>query len=114
MADVKPLSQLELLVLSAIQRLGNHAFGTKIHRDIEERTRRRVSMKAVYGALTRLEARELIRLRHGTAHSRTLGRSRRLAELTARGWRTLLAARDEVDRIHGLVRRVIANANPAD
>jgi PadR family transcriptional regulator, regulatory protein PadR len=113
-ADGKPLSQLELLVLSAIQRLGNHAFGVRIHRDIEERTRRRISMKSVYGALARLEARDLIRLRHGTAHSRTLGRSRRLAELTARGWRTLLAARDEGDRILGLVRKVISNANPAN
>jgi DNA-binding PadR family transcriptional regulator len=113
-SDGQRLSRLELLVLSATQQLGNQAFGTRIHRDIEDRTGRRVSLGSVYGCLTRLEAKRLIRLRHGASNSRTTGRSRRLAELTAVGWRMLLDARADLDRILGLVRTVISNANPAN
>ena len=112
--DGQRLSRLELLVLSAAQRLGARAFGTRIHRDIEERIGRKVSLGSVYGALGRLEARGLIRFRQGGAHSRTAGRSRRLAELTATGWHALLEAREELARILGLVRNVISSANPAN
>lgn len=113
MSDGQRLSRLELLVLSATQQLGNQAFGTRIHRDIEKRTGRRISLGSVYGCLARLEAKRLIRLRHGAPTSRTSGRSRRLAELTALGWRMLLDAREELDRTLGLVRTIISNANPA-
>ena len=112
MGDGQSLSRLELLVLSATQRLGPQAFGTKIQRDIEERTRRRISLGSVYGSLTRLEVKGLIRLREGTTHARTAGRPRRMAELTAKGWRSLHDAREDLARILGLVREMIPTANP--
>jgi PadR family transcriptional regulator, regulatory protein PadR len=112
--DRQRLSRLELLVLSATQRLGPGAFGTRIHRDVEQRIGRKVSLGSVYGALGRLEAKGLIRFRQGGPLSRTAGRSRRLAELTAVGWQALLQAREELARILGLVRNVISSANPAN
>jgi DNA-binding PadR family transcriptional regulator len=101
-------------VLSGTQRLGPQAFGAKIHRDIEERTRRRVSINSIYGTLARLESRGLLRVREVATQSGAPGRPRRLVELTAAGWRALRSARLDLARMLGLVREVISNANPAN
>jgi len=107
------LSRLELLVLSAAERLGPQAFGPDIHRDVEERTRRRIATNTIYGALARLESRGLARARLIPRPPGARGRPRRLTELTAAGHRAVRSAQQELARILGLVREVISSANPA-
>jgi DNA-binding PadR family transcriptional regulator len=49
------MGEFETLVLLAVLRLGNRAYGMEIREEIERRTRRAVSYGAVYTALDRLE-----------------------------------------------------------
>src|SRR5919204_6233762 len=53
--DAPQLGDFELLVLLALFRLGNGAFGAAIHREIESRTGRRLLPSVVYVTLQRLE-----------------------------------------------------------
>ena len=50
------LGEFEHLVLLAVVRLRNDAYGVPIRRTIEERAERSVSFGAVYSTLRRLEA----------------------------------------------------------
>jgi PadR family transcriptional regulator PadR len=52
-----PLSDLEVLALAALMRLGSEAYGVSIKEDIGERTGRDVSIGSLYKALSRLESR---------------------------------------------------------
>ena len=54
------LGELELLVLLALLRLGNGAYGAEIRREIAERTTRDVPVSSIYVTLDRLEKKKLI------------------------------------------------------
>jgi DNA-binding PadR family transcriptional regulator len=54
------LGEFEQVLLFALLRLGDDAYGVTIRRDIEERTGRTVSSGAVYTAMERLEAQEVL------------------------------------------------------
>lgn len=54
------LGEIEELVLLAILRLGDDAYGVPIIREIEERADREVAPAAVYVALRRLRRKELV------------------------------------------------------
>lgn len=54
------LGELEQLVLLALIRLGNGAYGAAIRREIRERTGRDVSVSSVYVTLERLEAKKMV------------------------------------------------------
>ena len=56
----QPISDLEVLALAALLRLGEDAYGVSIKDDIAERTGRDVSIGSLYKALQRLEDRKLI------------------------------------------------------
>jgi DNA-binding PadR family transcriptional regulator len=49
------LGEFEQLLLLAVLRLGDEAFGARIGDELEERARRRVSRGALYSSLDRLE-----------------------------------------------------------
>ena len=51
-----PLSDLEVLALAAVLRLGPEAYGVSIRDEIADRTGREVSVGSLYKALARLEA----------------------------------------------------------
>jgi len=53
------LNETEQLVLLALARLGDDAYGVTVRREIEERSGTPVSIAAVYAALARLEGRGL-------------------------------------------------------
>ena len=57
----EPLTEFEQLVLLALVRLGNEAYGVKVREEIEQRTGRSVSVAATYAALDRLERRGQVR-----------------------------------------------------
>ena len=79
------LGSLEQLLLLALLRLGDGAYGVPIRDEIEERTGRLVSPGAIYTALDRLETRGLVRSRLGDPTPERGGKRKRHYRLTARG-----------------------------
>ena len=54
------LGEFEQLVLLALVRLGNGAYGAGIRREIQDRTRREVPIGSVYMTLARLEHKKMV------------------------------------------------------
>ena len=86
------LGEFEQLVLIAIVRLEDDAYGARIRRDIEERTARRLSISAVYTTLDRLEAKGCVRSRIGEPTVERGGRRRKHFTLQPLGARALKTA----------------------
>jgi DNA-binding PadR family transcriptional regulator len=63
MADTQPIGELEQLILLAILRLGEDAYGLSIARALEAQAGRRLSRGALYTSLDRLEAKGFLRWR---------------------------------------------------
>lgn len=59
------LGEFEYLMLTAAARLGEDAYGVAIRQEIEDATRRRCSIGALYTTLDRLEAKGFIKTRMG-------------------------------------------------
>lgn len=86
------LGEFEQLVLIAIVRLDDEAYGATIRRDIEERTERRLSISAVYTTLDRLEQKGLVRSWIGAPTPQRGGRRRKHFVLQPAGARALRSA----------------------
>jgi DNA-binding PadR family transcriptional regulator len=79
------LGEFEHMVLLAVLRLGDQAYGVTVRREIEARTRREVSIGAIYATLDRLEAKTLVQSRLGDPTPERGGRSKRFFRVTAQG-----------------------------
>ncbi|MEL7538751.1 MAG: helix-turn-helix transcriptional regulator [Pseudomonadota bacterium] len=79
------LGEFEILVLSAIVRLDDNAYGVTIRREIESTTGRSVAVGALYATLARLAEKGLVSSRTGGATDARGGRSKRFYRLTAAG-----------------------------
>jgi PadR family transcriptional regulator PadR len=86
------LGEFEQLVLIAIVRLGEDAYGATIRREIEERTARRLSIGAVYTTLDRLERKGCVRSWIGDPTPQRGGRRRKHFALQPVGARALRGA----------------------
>lgn len=84
------LGEFEQIVLLAVARLGDGAYGMAIRREIEARTGRNVAIGAVYATLDRLESKTIVR----SIEDQTGGRARRFFALTASGVEALERSRD--------------------
>lgn len=89
----------ELMVLLAVMRAGQDAYGVVISQRIEQSTNRRVLVASVYAALERLETKGLIRHRLGEATPTRGGRAKKYFSVTAKGLR---AAREMQRQLVGL------------
>lgn len=83
------IGDFEQVLLFALLRLGDRAYGVSIRREIEARTGRQVAAGAVYTALQRLEARGLVTSWIGDATPQRGGRRKRHYRLEPRGARVL-------------------------
>jgi DNA-binding PadR family transcriptional regulator len=83
------LGELELLVLLALVRLGNGAYGAAIRREIHERTGRDVAVSSVYVTLDRLKAKRMVVAYVGNPTRERGGRRRTHYLLDAEGQRAL-------------------------
>jgi DNA-binding PadR family transcriptional regulator len=83
------LGEFEQLVLLAIIRAGDDAYGVPIRRAIVDRAGRDVSLAAVYKTLTRLEDKGLVLARVGDPTPERGGRRKRYYTVTAGGRRSL-------------------------
>ncbi len=83
------LGEFEELVLLAVVRLGEDAYGAAIRRLIEERTERAVSISPVYTTLDRMEEKGYVRSRIGEPTSERGGRRRKFFSMLPPGVRVL-------------------------
>lgn len=99
MGDLDRLSDFEQLVLLAVVRLEDEAYGVTVRREIEKRSGRSASTTATYAALERMEQRSLVESWVGEATPVRGGRAKKHFRLTARGAHALRAARAEMARM---------------
>ncbi|HEV2196133.1 MAG TPA: PadR family transcriptional regulator [Candidatus Acidoferrum sp.] len=85
MANRDYLGEFEHIVLLAVLRLDEQAYGVTIRREIETRTKREVSIGAIYATLDRLETKGYVRSRVGDPTPERGGRSKRFFRITAEG-----------------------------
>jgi DNA-binding PadR family transcriptional regulator len=83
------LTDFELMILLAILRVGDDAYGVQIAREIEATAGRRVLLGAVYTALDRLERNRLATSTIGPSTAVRGGRAKRFFRVTARGVRAV-------------------------
>ena len=86
------LGEFEQLVLMAIVRLDEEAYGATIRREIETRTERRLSISAVYTTLDRLQQKGLVTSWIGEPTAERGGRRRKYFAMEPAGARALRAA----------------------
>jgi len=79
------LTDLELMLVLAVLRVGDDAYGVQIAREIETTVGRRVLLGAAYAALDRLEENGLVSSRTGKPTAERGGRAKRFFRVTARG-----------------------------
>jgi PadR family transcriptional regulator, regulatory protein PadR len=81
------LGEFEYLILSAAARLHEGAYGAAIRQEIEEATRHRCSIGALYTTLDRLETKGLIETWMGDPTPERGGRPKRMVRVTTSGIR---------------------------
>jgi PadR family transcriptional regulator len=79
------LTDFELMVLLAVLRLGDDAYGVPIAKEIEQRAGRTVLLGAIYAGLDRLEGNGLLISSHGDPTAVRGGRSKRYFSVTRKG-----------------------------
>jgi len=85
MPDLQTLGDLEQIVLLAILRLGDNAYGVTIREEIIARTERQPSPGALYVTLDRLEEKGLVRSQFGDPTPQRGGRAKRFFSVSAKG-----------------------------
>lgn len=79
------LGEFEHIIILALLRLEERAYGVTVRQEIEVRTKREVSIGAVYATLDRLERKGYVKSRHGDPTPERGGRSKRFFRVTAKG-----------------------------
>jgi DNA-binding PadR family transcriptional regulator len=87
------LGHFELLVLLALLRHGDEAYGVPVARAIEEGTGKPVILASVYNTLERLEQKGLVRSAVGQPTPERGGRAKRYFTITTNGLREVRAAK---------------------
>jgi PadR family transcriptional regulator PadR len=93
------VGQFEFLVLLAVMRLGDGAYGVPIARAIQETSGRQMALGSIYFALERLEAKGLVSSELGEPTAERGGRAKRYFRVTARGLREARAARRALTKL---------------
>jgi PadR family transcriptional regulator, regulatory protein PadR len=91
--------EFEQLILLAILRLGDRAYGVTIRTEISERAGRSVTPGALYTALDRLEDKGLVKSRVGEPTPQRGGRAKRFFTVTASGAKALARAQHAFQRL---------------
>jgi len=91
------LGGFEKLLLLAVLRLGEQAYGAAIFEELSARTSRETSPGAVYVTLRRLEAKGMLRSRPGDPTPERGGRAKKIYSIQEPGLAALREARREWD-----------------
>lgn len=79
------LGEFEHIIVLALLRLEDRAYGVTVRQEIESRTKREVSIGAVYATLERLETKGYVKSHRGDPTPERGGRSKRFFRVTPRG-----------------------------
>jgi PadR family transcriptional regulator len=85
MSDRDYLGEFEHIVVLALLRLADQAYGVTVRQEIEVRISREVSIGAVYATLARLETKGYVNSYLGDPTPERGGRSKRFFRVTAKG-----------------------------
>lgn len=94
MARREHLGELEQIVLLAVLRVGEDAYGVPIRHEIEQRTGRSLTVGALYRTLDRLEGKGYVTSSFGDPTPERGGRSKRYFRVLPLGMRALRASRN--------------------
>lgn len=101
------LGEFEQLVLLALIRLDWNAYGVTIRREIEDRTRREVTLGTVYKTLERMERKGYVSARVGEPTPERGGRRKKFYRLEPRGAKALNQSFGALQNMaRGLVRKL--------
>ncbi len=89
MAERHFLTEFELMLLLAILRVGDEAYGVPVAREIEATAGRTVMLGAVYTALERLQSKGLVSSLVGDPTPERGGRAKRFFSVTPKGVRAV-------------------------
>ena len=87
------LGEFELMVLLALIRLDENAYGVPVAKEIEKCSGREVAFGSVYAALERLEEKGFVTSRMGEPTAERGGRAKRYFQVTDRGLRAVRETR---------------------
>src|SRR5215813_7003584 len=99
MRPAPTLGDFEQIVLLAILRLGDKAYGVTIRREIAAHTERDPSPGALYTTLDRLEEKGLVSSRFGDPTPQRGGRAKRYFTVSAKGVAALVRAQRSYQRL---------------
>jgi PadR family transcriptional regulator, regulatory protein PadR len=85
MADRDYLGEFEHIVVLALLRLADRAYGVTVRQEIASRISREVSIGAIYATLGRLEGKGYVKSALGDPTPERGGRSKRYFRVTAKG-----------------------------
>jgi PadR family transcriptional regulator PadR len=93
------LGEFEHLILLAVLRLAEEAYGMRVRREIEARTGREVTIGAVYATLDRLAAKGMVRSALSDPTPERGGRAKRSFQVTGAGLAAVNRAQTEFARM---------------
>jgi len=93
------LGNFELIVMLALIRLGENAYGVPIAHEIEAKGGREVSLAGIYATLDRLETKGLVSSELGEPTRERGGRAKRYFRVTARGLREVRQTQQALKRL---------------
>lgn len=99
MAQREFLGNFELLVMLAVMRLGENAYGVPVSREIEERSGRKVLLGSVYATLERLANKGLVASDLGESTAERGGRAKRYFRVTLKGLREVRHAQAALKKL---------------
>jgi PadR family transcriptional regulator, regulatory protein PadR len=99
MAKGDYLGEFEQIILLALLRLRDNAYGMTIRREILKRTGRQVSIGAVYATLERLERKGYVSSRQGDATPERGGRAKRFFKIDADGAAALKESQEQLSKM---------------
>src|SRR5262245_49335797 len=93
------LGELELMVLLAVLRLGDHAYGVTVREVLADQTGRPFTLGTVYKTLARLEDKAFLRSHEGEPSPERGGRRKRLYRLEPLGARAVSKSLEALRRL---------------
>ena len=107
MAGREHLGEFEQIVLLAILRLGDQAYGVPIRQEIERRTGRALTVGALYRTLDRLEDKGYVASAFSDPTPERGGRSKRYFKIKPVGLRSLRASREALTAMWDGLERLV-------
>jgi len=99
MANPNPVSNFELMVMLALIRLGDEAYGVPISREIEEHSGHDVALGSVYAALERLRDRGFVISSVGEPTPERGGRAKKYFKITGKGMKVVQETQQTLTRL---------------